>query len=295
MSGEYGVAVVSDDASSDFGNSTTGQGGSPLTGAAAGITGVHGNRIAIFSQTAIAPETQSSGRGGRCAARHRELRPYARPRQHRGGGQLAVTAIDEVMHSPYTLPAAARSEQSSSPPGSPTAPTPAEPNPSQPAAPSTTSSRSELLIDYSAPRDVEDSFLRYTLPACPRPRNCHSGKAPFLTERELDDAIHLVQLQALASLGMIPIAGIMSRRVKAGRHEVLGFGFNHLREGIPGIHGETGAIMNMGRVTSGYRDVVATSSLNPCPFCPAHACRPPRRRRSAHPRYGQLYAGLHEL
>jgi tRNA(Arg) A34 adenosine deaminase TadA len=91
-------------------------------------------------------------------------------------------------------------------------------------------------------------------------------KGSILSERELDDAVHLVQLQALL-LGMIPIAGVMSRRVKGGKHEVLGFGFNHLREGIPGIHGETRAIMNMGRVESGYREIVATSSLNPCPFC----------------------------
>lgn len=94
-------------------------------------------------------------------------------------------------------------------------------------------------------------------------------KGDILTERELDDAVHAVQLRAL-SLGMIPIAGIMSRRTGKPReklHEVLGFGFNHLREGIPGIHGETGAVMNTGRLEGGYRDVIATSSLNPCPFC----------------------------
>jgi cytosine/creatinine deaminase len=91
-------------------------------------------------------------------------------------------------------------------------------------------------------------------------------KGSILTERELDDAVHAVQLDAL-SLGMIPIAGVMSRRIKGNKHQILGFGFNHLREGIPGIHGETGAIMNMGTVTTGYRDIVATSSLNPCPFC----------------------------
>lgn len=66
---------------------------------------------------------------------------------------------------------------------------------------------------------------------------------------------------------MIPIAGIMSTRRGDGKHEVVGFGWNHLREGIPGIHGETGAIMNMGRREGGYRDLVATSSLSPCPFC----------------------------
>ena len=88
----------------------------------------------------------------------------------------------------------------------------------------------------------------------------------ILTEWQLDDAVHQVQLHAL-SLGMIPIAGIMSRRRADGRHEVLGFGWNHLREGIPGVHGETGAIMNMGRIRGGYRDVIVTSSLSPCPFC----------------------------
>jgi tRNA(Arg) A34 adenosine deaminase TadA len=94
-------------------------------------------------------------------------------------------------------------------------------------------------------------------------------KGDVLTERQLDDAVHAVQLHAL-SLGMIPIAGVMSRRVgkrSEKLHEVLGFGFNHLREGIPGIHGETAAVMNTGRIEGGYRDVIATSSLNPCPFC----------------------------
>ncbi len=90
-------------------------------------------------------------------------------------------------------------------------------------------------------------------------------KGDILSERELDDAVHDVQLHALG-LGMIPIAGIMSRRV-GGQHEIVGFGWNHLREGIPGIHGETGAIMNMGRREGGYSDLVATSSLSPCPFC----------------------------
>jgi tRNA(Arg) A34 adenosine deaminase TadA len=59
----------------------------------------------------------------------------------------------------------------------------------------------------------------------------------------------------------------MSRRVGNDRHQILGFGYNRLREGIPGIHGETGAVMSMGRLSGGYRDVVATSSLSPCPFC----------------------------
>jgi tRNA(adenine34) deaminase len=91
------------------------------------------------------------------------------------------------------------------------------------------------------------------------------AKGDVLTEAQLDDAVHAVQLQALG-LGMIPIAGIMSKRLGDGRHEVVGFGWNHLREGIPGIHGETGAIMNMGR-REDYGQLVATSSLSPCPFC----------------------------
>jgi tRNA(Arg) A34 adenosine deaminase TadA len=96
--------------------------------------------------------------------------------------------------------------------------------------------------------------------------NLSVKKGDILTEQELDNAVHEVQLHALG-LGMIPIAGIMSRRVGDGKHEVVGFGWNHLREGIPGIHGETGAIMNMGRREGGYSKLVATSSLSPCPFC----------------------------
>src|SRR5215204_989663 len=91
-------------------------------------------------------------------------------------------------------------------------------------------------------------------------------KGDVLSERELDDAVCSCVRHALA-MGMIPIAGIMSRRRRDGKHEVLGFGWNHLREGVPGIHGETGAVMSMGRLEDGYRDVIATSSLNPCPFC----------------------------
>ncbi len=91
-------------------------------------------------------------------------------------------------------------------------------------------------------------------------------KDTLLTEPELDNAVYDLIREAL-SQGMIPIAGIMSRRQSDGRHKILGFGWNHLREGIPGIHGETGAIMNMGRLKGGYRDVIATSSLSPCPFC----------------------------
>src|SRR5205814_9330162 len=98
------------------------------------------------------------------------------------------------------------------------------------------------------------------------PRKLSLAKGDLLTERQLDDAVHEVQLHAL-SLGMIPIAGIMSKRRADRKHEVVGFGWNHLREGIPGIHGETGAIMNMGRREGAYRDLVATSSLSPCPFC----------------------------
>ena len=91
-------------------------------------------------------------------------------------------------------------------------------------------------------------------------------KTQILTTQQLDDAVHAVQLEALRQ-GMIPIAAILSRRLPDDRHEVLGAGCNHLAEGIPGIHGETGAIINMGRRAGGYADVVATSSLSPCPFC----------------------------
>jgi tRNA(Arg) A34 adenosine deaminase TadA len=91
-------------------------------------------------------------------------------------------------------------------------------------------------------------------------------KASILTPAQLDAAVHEVQLAALRQ-GMIPIAAILSRRLQDGRHEVLGAGCNHLAEGIPGIHGETGAIINMGRRAGGYAEVVATSSLSPCPFC----------------------------
>lgn len=102
----------------------------------------------------------------------------------------------------------------------------------------------------------------------PPPPSPAVKKGDLLTEEELDEAVHSVQLWALAK-GMIPIAAIISRRVE-GKHEVLGFGHNHLAEGIPGIHGETGALINMGRLPigpAGYQDLVATSSLNPCPFC----------------------------
>jgi tRNA(Arg) A34 adenosine deaminase TadA len=91
-------------------------------------------------------------------------------------------------------------------------------------------------------------------------------KGDVLTESELDDAVHDLVLHAL-ELGMIPIAGILSRKQPDERHEILGFGWNRLREGIPGIHGETGAIINMGRIEGGYSDLTATSSLSPCPFC----------------------------
>jgi tRNA(Arg) A34 adenosine deaminase TadA len=91
-------------------------------------------------------------------------------------------------------------------------------------------------------------------------------KGKILTTAQLDDAVHAVQLEAL-NKGMIPIAAIVSRPLPDGRHEVLGAGHNHLAAGIPGIHGETGAIINMGRRPEGYTDLVATSSLSPCPFC----------------------------
>ncbi len=91
-------------------------------------------------------------------------------------------------------------------------------------------------------------------------------RGAVLSQRQLDDAVHQLQLEALRK-GMIPIAAILSRRLRDGRHKVLGAGWNHLAEGIPGIHGETGAIINMGRRPEGYADLVATSSLSPCPFC----------------------------
>jgi tRNA(Arg) A34 adenosine deaminase TadA len=91
-------------------------------------------------------------------------------------------------------------------------------------------------------------------------------KGDILTTEQLDDAVHRIQIAAL-NQGLIPIAAVLSRRLPDGQHEVLGAGCNHLAEGIPGIHGETGAIINMGRRAEGYTDVVATSSLSPCPFC----------------------------
>jgi len=91
-------------------------------------------------------------------------------------------------------------------------------------------------------------------------------KHDIVTLQELDDAVHEVQLWAL-SKGMIPIAAIISRPLDAQRHEVLGFGHNELADGIPGVHGETGAVKGMGRIEGGYADLVATSSLSPCPFC----------------------------
>jgi tRNA(Arg) A34 adenosine deaminase TadA len=94
--------------------------------------------------------------------------------------------------------------------------------------------------------------------------------------KELDDAVHELQLFALRR-GMIPIAGIISRPLDSrlldsgllekGHHEILGFGHNELADGVPGVHGETGAVKGMGRVAGGYQDLVATSSLSPCPFC----------------------------
>ena len=91
-------------------------------------------------------------------------------------------------------------------------------------------------------------------------------KHDIVTESELDDGVHEVQLFAL-NRGMIPIAGIISRPHPDGRHEILGFGHNELADGIPGVHGETGAVKGMGRLEGGYSGLVATSSLSPCPFC----------------------------
>jgi hypothetical protein len=91
-------------------------------------------------------------------------------------------------------------------------------------------------------------------------------KHDLLSLPDLDDAVHEIQLYALEK-GMIPIAAIISRPLADGRHEVLGFGHNELADGIPGVHGETGAVKGMGRIVGGYSDLVATSSLSPCPFC----------------------------
>ncbi len=90
-------------------------------------------------------------------------------------------------------------------------------------------------------------------------------KGQIVSESELDAAVYALVRQAAAA-GMIPIVGMISRRIR-NRHEILGFGWNQLRAGIPGIHGETGAIINMGRRREGYGGLVVTSSLSPCPFC----------------------------
>jgi tRNA(Arg) A34 adenosine deaminase TadA len=91
-------------------------------------------------------------------------------------------------------------------------------------------------------------------------------KLDIVSIAELDLLVHEIQKVAL-ELGMIPISSIISREQPDGSHQILGGGFNLLRDGIPGIHGETGAIINMGRVAGGYKDLTATSSLSPCPFC----------------------------
>lgn len=97
-------------------------------------------------------------------------------------------------------------------------------------------------------------------------------KGDVVSERELDELVHEVQVGALA-IGQIPIAGVVSRKVK-DRHEVLGFGHNHLRSGLPGIHGETGALINTGRLGrfGDWEGVTITSSLNPCNFCQRTMC-----------------------
>lgn len=97
-------------------------------------------------------------------------------------------------------------------------------------------------------------------------------KGALLSLAELDQSLHQLVNTAERN-GMIPIACIISRPQSDGRHVVLGFGWNQLRDGLPGIHGETGAVINMGRLESGYSDLVATSSLSPCPFCQATLAR----------------------
>lgn len=96
--------------------------------------------------------------------------------------------------------------------------------------------------------------------------NLSFQKHDILSLSQLDDAVHEVQLYALAK-GMIPISAIISRSLPDGRHEVVGFGHNELADGVPGVHGETGAVKGMGRIVEGYGALVATSSLSPCPFC----------------------------
>jgi tRNA(Arg) A34 adenosine deaminase TadA len=91
-------------------------------------------------------------------------------------------------------------------------------------------------------------------------------KHDIVSLKELDDAVYQVQQYALKR-GMIPIAGVISRPLERERHEILGFGHNELADGVPGVHGETGAVKGMGRIEVGYSDLVATSSLSPCPFC----------------------------
>jgi cytosine/creatinine deaminase len=98
-----------------------------------------------------------------------------------------------------------------------------------------------------------------------------SGVLPYkkhdvVSVSQLDDMVFAVQ-QAALHRGMIPIAGVISRPLDDKKHEILGFGNNRLADGIPGIHGETGAIIHMGRIETGYADLVCTSSLSPCSFC----------------------------
>lgn len=94
----------------------------------------------------------------------------------------------------------------------------------------------------------------------------HFEKNDIITTAELDRLVYDIQKVALGK-EMIPISSVISRELSDGRHQVLGAGHNQLRDGIPGVHGETGAIINMGRVEGGYQSLTATSSLSPCPFC----------------------------
>lgn len=93
-----------------------------------------------------------------------------------------------------------------------------------------------------------------------------------LTLAQLDDAVHAVQLAALAG-GYIPISTAISRKGPDGRHELLALGHNHLAAGIPGVHGETGALIDLGTrlgrsgADTDFSELVATSSLSPCEFC----------------------------
>jgi tRNA(Arg) A34 adenosine deaminase TadA len=96
-------------------------------------------------------------------------------------------------------------------------------------------------------------------------------KGTLLSLKDIDNLVHSVQLRALA-IGQIPISGVVSREAGKGKHELLGYGHNLLRSGLPGIHGETGAVISAGRLGEAWKGVTLTSSLNPCNFCQRLVC-----------------------